>query len=357
MIAPAPVAGGFLTQAYAGDPPPVPSGALGVPSLVAQPSVDSDTTRSVALAVSGPSSWPNGVLVQLQRRRAPGAFVDAALTATSTTLVLARESSAYSVEVRGFATNGGSLTDSENSGILTITVPALVPPPIPVLDPPSLALELQPESATQRPVLVRSAGPSAWPSDVRVQLFTRRAPATSWTAVGAPVLPGETTLLFDREVDPFAIDISAIAVTADNNPLPSVRSAVLTASVSGLDTVGVPLRARVRVQPTNSAAGVGVTASSPSLLLHGDSSPNVILIDRVQQAETGASQSLTAVRWRLEDRTTRRVLVAGDCALAGGVYRSVIRHTGGPGIVLAVDLVPSTGAPTRYRYATSWVTR
>jgi hypothetical protein len=43
------------------------------------------------------------------------------------------------------------------------------------------------------------------------------------------------------------------------------------------------------------------------------------------------------------------------CVLTAGAWRGVIQATGGPGLVLVLEIVPPTGARTRLRYATSWV--
>lgn len=226
-------------------PPPDPT-QLGVPSLIASPPVDTVESRTVAIAVAGPTSWPGGVLVQLQRRRLPGAFVDDALTATGTTLVLARESTDYVVSVRGFATGGGSLTDSDVSGVLSITVPAL-------------------------------------------------------------------------------------------------------------DGVGIALTARVRAIPSGSEAGAAPAGPRPAIVLRGDGSPNVLLIDRITNAEDTSPVTPTAVVWRLEERVGGAVRASGVAVATGATWRGVIQSTGGTGLVLVVDLVPTTGARTRLRYATSWV--
>lgn len=107
-----------------GDPPPEPT-QLMPPSLAAGAASDTLTTRTVPIAVAGPLSWPVGVIVQLQTKRGAGAWTNAgAPVAASANLAFAREAATYTVEVRGIATNGAPLTDSDPSGVLTLSVPA-----------------------------------------------------------------------------------------------------------------------------------------------------------------------------------------------------------------------------------------
>jgi hypothetical protein len=151
--------------------------------------------------------------------------------------------------------------------------------------------------------------------------------------------------------------VSGIASPATGPLVASDRSGVVSFTVPALDTVGVPLAARVRVTPSNSEAGWGVDRASPALILHTDSSPNVLLVDRTTDTETRAAVTLSAVVWRLENRTTRQVVANGACTLTGSTWRSVVRHPGGVGLVLVVELIPLVGARTRMRYATSWRSR
>jgi hypothetical protein len=99
---------------------------LDVPSLAASPPVDTLTTRTYTVSVAGPDSWPGGVTVQVQTRRGAAAFATVATTATTTALVLPREATQYTVDVRGLAINGGTLTDSDPSAVLTLTIPAAI---------------------------------------------------------------------------------------------------------------------------------------------------------------------------------------------------------------------------------------
>ncbi len=129
MITAAPIPGGFFAAGPASSgpptpPPPTPT-QLAAPSLAAGVPTDALTTRSVPLTVAGPASWPAGVLVQLQTRRSPGAWTNAGVPiASATTLVLGREASGYTIEIRGIGVNGGALTDSDPSGVVALTVPA-----------------------------------------------------------------------------------------------------------------------------------------------------------------------------------------------------------------------------------------
>jgi hypothetical protein len=221
---------------------------------------------------------------------------------------------------------------------------------------PSLSLDAQPESASTRDAIVRVVGPASWPGGTTTQLYTRRVPSPTWIATGSP-MSGQSTLTYTRETDPFTIEVSGIASPAAGPLIASDRSAVVSFTVPGLDTVGVAMGARVRVTPSNSEAGWGVANPSQALILHNDSSPNVLLVDRTTNAETTTAVVLSAVIWRLEDRTTRQVVTNGACVLSGTTWRSVVRHPGGVGLVLVVELVPLIGARTRLRYATSWRSR
>ncbi len=97
---------------------------LVAPSLAASPPTDSLTVRSVVIATSGPASWPGGVLVQFQTSPDNSVWTNGASSASGTTLNLTRTGSATTTFVRGFAINGGALTDSGASGVVVIAVPA-----------------------------------------------------------------------------------------------------------------------------------------------------------------------------------------------------------------------------------------
>ena len=168
---------------------------------------------------------------------------------------------------------------------------------------------------------------------------------------------GQVTLTFPREIDAYTVEVSGVAVTADNDPTASARSGLVSFVVPALDTVGIPLAARVRVTPSNTEAGWQVLRSAPAMILHNDSSPNVLLVDRTTNSETSAAVTLSAVVWRLEDRVTRQVVANGACSLAGSTWRSVVRHPGAVGLILVVELIPLVGARSRLRYATSWRSR
>lgn len=221
---------------------------------------------------------------------------------------------------------------------------------------PSLGVTAQPENATTRDAVVSVVGPADWPVGVTTQLATRRVPSLVWVPAGAPVTTG-ATLTFPREVDAYVVEVSGVATPASGPLVASDRSAVVSFTVPALDTVGIPLAARVRLTPSNTEAGWGVEKPSPAMILHSDGSPNVLLVDRTTDAESRAAVTLSAVVWRLEDRTTRQVLANGACSLAGSTWRSVIRYVGGVGVVLVVELIPLTGARTRQRFATSWASR
>jgi hypothetical protein len=113
-------------------PPPPPPAQLAPPSLAAGVPSDTAMVRSVVITVSGPTSWPVGVTVQLQTRRGSAAFANVfSPTASTLTLPFAREASAYTVDVRGFARiDGGSPADSDPSAVITLTIPALVSIPV-----------------------------------------------------------------------------------------------------------------------------------------------------------------------------------------------------------------------------------
>lgn len=221
---------------------------------------------------------------------------------------------------------------------------------------PSLAIEPQPENATTRDAIVRVVGPASWPGGVTTQLATRRVPSPTWIATGAPIA-AQGTLTYTREVDAYTIEVSGVSSPSSGPLAPSDRSAVVSFVVPALDTVGVALGARVRISPSGSEAGWGVDRPSPALILHNDSSPNVLLIDRTTNAETSAATTMSAVVWRLEHRATRQVLASGACTLSGATWRSVVRYPGAIGVVLVVELVPLVGARTRLRFATSWKSR
>lgn len=122
-------------------------------------------------------------------------------------------------------------------------------------------------------------------------------------------------------------------------------------------TADVALLARVRILPSGSESGASVQTARAALVLRGEDTPNVLVVDRVTNAETGEFLALASLAWRLEQRVTRAVLAAGTCTLSAGTWRSVVRHPGGTGIVLVLDLAPSIGARTRLRFATSWIAR
>lgn len=109
--------------------PSQPPSQLGAPTVTAGTPVDATNTRTVPITTSGPGSWPSGVVVQLQTQRGLGAWVNAGTSTGSTSLVFTRESSDFTVQVRGIATHGGAPTDSTPSAPFTITVPAVVSVP------------------------------------------------------------------------------------------------------------------------------------------------------------------------------------------------------------------------------------
>jgi hypothetical protein len=327
---------------------------LAAPSLVVEEFVDTLTEREAFVAVSGPVSWPGDVEVQLQTQRGSGAWTDAVRTVNGATLTFDREEADYPMRVRGIAEGDGDPSDSEPSGVLTLMVPAIVPP---TLGTPSIAIEPQPEAVTTKAAIVRVTGPGPWPPAARAQLYARRVPSATWIATGDPLVTDAGTLTYAREVDNYTIEVSAIAVAPDGSALPSARSAPASFVVPGLDSVGLPLAARIRLSPSGSEAGYNVAKEAAALVLHTDGAPNVLLVDRTTDAETKQAVTLSAVLWRLEDRATRRVLSNGACTLVGTTWRSVVRHAGGSGMVLVVELVPLTGARTRMRYSTSWKSR
>lgn len=99
---------------------------LDIPSLTAVLSSDTLTQRQYQVNVVGPVSWPGGVTVQIQTRISPAAFATVSTTPTGTTLTFTKTASPFTVEVRGVAINGGTLTDSDPSAVISLTIPAAI---------------------------------------------------------------------------------------------------------------------------------------------------------------------------------------------------------------------------------------
>lgn len=94
---------------------------LVAPSIAVTPtSVLATTTLTVT--IGAPASWPGGVTVQLQTQRDAGAWVNATQTPTGAALPFTREATSYTINVRGYAINGGALTDSGYSGVASLTI-------------------------------------------------------------------------------------------------------------------------------------------------------------------------------------------------------------------------------------------
>jgi hypothetical protein len=98
---------------------------LAPPSLAASSPVDTLTQRSTTVRVSGPPTWPVGVVVDVESRTNGGAWAAAGSSASAVVVVSPRPATGVdTVDVRGRAVDGAPLTDSEWSALATIAVPA-----------------------------------------------------------------------------------------------------------------------------------------------------------------------------------------------------------------------------------------
>jgi hypothetical protein len=275
------------------------------PSLAAGSATDTSTQRSVPITVTPGSGWPGGVTTQLQTRRGSTAFANTGSpVTTSGTLTFARESAAYTVDVRGIASvAGGVPADSAPSAVLTITVPALAPA---ALAAPSLVAGVPVDTSTQRTVVVTVTGPSGWPSGVTTQLQTRRGSA-AFADNGAAVASA-ASLTFARESAAYSVQVRGIARVSGGVPADSEPSGVLTIAVPALVTIpslttATPLRCTVQLYPSTSQA-VDATGGGgiPSLLARTDSD-HVLRIRTITNMITGAVTEPTDLRYRVEDDT------------------------------------------------------